>query len=243
MAAFSYSTIGDTAAGFHGVISAHISNAYGADNAATPSEKLVVPERARKLLGVDYFTDFITPRSPLNGTTSPLAAVAQQGIGRLDLDLILKGNAPHRLVRFAMRTEAGYSSNFYHSKMHAADVSNRMVSLLTKSGIADAACGECRVMMMAAMVAAMLHDFEHPQVTNHFLVDQVISYALARAYESVLKEGFRRLVSALVLCPTRDMLVTDQSSAEKTSHCNTNGTLIIFCLVCLIGRAGRIGLQ
>jgi hypothetical protein len=57
-----------------------------------------------------------------------------------------------------------------------------MIALLIKSGIARAEGSDVAKIMIACLAAAMLHDFEHPQLNNHFLVETVSPRPLSRQY-------------------------------------------------------------
>ncbi|KAK9814122.1 hypothetical protein WJX72_000962 [[Myrmecia] bisecta] len=81
-----------------------------------------------------------------------------------------------KLARFFRKIEQGYPDNPYHNRTHAADVLQTMHKMLTEGGLypnyAD------RTGMLSAMLAAVVHDFEHSGFTNDFLVHTAHSYAM-----------------------------------------------------------------
>ena len=121
----------------------------------------------------DYFLDFVTPSTPMEGCSHPLAVVANAAVAKLGLKACLHEDADRCLVRFAVQVEEGYPANLYHSKAHVVDVTNRLVALLVKTGISQSTCKDNNMLMLASIVAAMIHDYKHPQVTNNFLTQQV----------------------------------------------------------------------
>lgn len=86
-----------------------------------------------------------------------------------------------RLARFLRAIEAGYASQgdvLYHSRTHAADVLQSMHVLLTQGGLADlvssTSCGRhemsTQLVLLAAYLAAAIHDVHHMGLTNDFLI-------------------------------------------------------------------------
>ena len=138
------------------------------------ASNLEIPPIAKEQLCRDYFLDLITQANPLQRCSHPLAAVAKTAVARLNLGPCLYGDADERLVLFAVQIEEGYPVGMYHCKAHAADVSNRMAALLTKTGISESTRKNNSVLMLASVVAAFIHDYKHPQVSNNFLTEQVM---------------------------------------------------------------------
>ena len=81
------------------------------------------------------------------------------------------------LLAYFSAIQAGYLAQPYHNALHACDVLAAMNYVLTAGGI-----DRClsRVELMAALVAAAVHDFAHPGVNNAFLV--AVSAPLAKRY-------------------------------------------------------------
>lgn len=78
-----------------------------------------------------------------------------------------------KLVRFFLEIEAGYDDSVpYHNRAHAASVLQMMYALLIHGGVAEAVRreGDGQLEMMACLIAAAVHDFEHRGLSNVFLV-------------------------------------------------------------------------
>jgi len=74
-----------------------------------------------------------------------------------------------KLVAFLKAVEQGYSRvNPYHNNTHAADVTQRFVTLVTKSDLVGNVFGDLEI--LAGVLAAILHDLHHPGTTNNFQV-------------------------------------------------------------------------
>lgn len=82
------------------------------------------------------------------------------------------------LVRFLTGVHAGYHPNPFHNATHAADVVQCMHFFITPGGMKDVlkmSPEDC----FAALLAACVHDFDHPGVNNNF-------HARTHSYLSVL---------------------------------------------------------
>jgi cAMP-specific phosphodiesterase 4/calcium/calmodulin-dependent 3',5'-cyclic nucleotide phosphodiesterase len=86
-----------------------------------------------------------------------------------------------KLVRFLMAIEHGYpEKNQYHNRAHAASVVHFFHSILSHGGVAQAAAiaagANCeqdhksKFIILAGLLAAVVHDYEHEGVNNDFLV-------------------------------------------------------------------------
>jgi hypothetical protein len=87
-----------------------------------------------------------------------------------------------KLVNFFAEIERGYDdANAYHNRSHAASVMHSMYALVEHGGIGrictaaftegDApSAGSGRLEMMACLLAAAIHDYEHRGLTNDFLM-------------------------------------------------------------------------
>ena len=71
------------------------------------------------------------------------------------------------LLAYFAAIQAGYLAQPYHNALHACDVLAAMNYVLIAGGVNRSLS---RVEMMAALVAAAVHDFAHPGVNNAFLV-------------------------------------------------------------------------
>ena len=65
--------------------------------------------------------------------------------------------------RFLLRAEHGYGANPYHNSMHAADVLMSTHLFLTKYGLVTRLT---HLELLAALLGAIVHDFNHPGTTN-----------------------------------------------------------------------------
>ena len=90
------------------------------------------------------------------------------------------------LSKFLSEVEDSYSrENYYHTSLHAADVLNSVVFLLT-SGLHR--CGHILDLeVFGLMVAAIGHDISHPGVNNAYLVSNCDLLALRYNDKSVLE--------------------------------------------------------
>eukprot|EP00238_Polyblepharides_amylifera_P011505 CAMPEP_0196579542 /NCGR_PEP_ID=MMETSP1081-20130531/22557_1 /TAXON_ID=36882 /ORGANISM="Pyramimonas amylifera, Strain CCMP720" /LENGTH=417 /DNA_ID=CAMNT_0041899165 /DNA_START=21 /DNA_END=1274 /DNA_ORIENTATION=- len=89
---------------------------------------------------------------------------------RTQMGLVQKlGLHEEKLVTFLEAVERGYSRvNPYHNNIHAADVTQRFATVITRSELESAVLGDLEV--LAGMIAAILHDFHHPGTTNNYQV-------------------------------------------------------------------------
>eukprot|EP00191_Tetraselmis_sp_GSL018_P014403 CAMPEP_0177581340 /NCGR_PEP_ID=MMETSP0419_2-20121207/2092_1 /TAXON_ID=582737 /ORGANISM="Tetraselmis sp., Strain GSL018" /LENGTH=857 /DNA_ID=CAMNT_0019070369 /DNA_START=363 /DNA_END=2936 /DNA_ORIENTATION=+ len=154
-----------------------------------------LPREVILSLGRDLNFDFITKDSPLKQCQNPLMVVVKSGIGALRLGRLLRNRgAEEKLMRFAARIEEGYADMGFHCKLHAADVTNRMITIMEDSGITY----KNPWTRLAALVSAALHDYQHPQMTNSFLVAQEDNIAQQFNDQAVvenfsIREGLRLL--------------------------------------------------
>jgi hypothetical protein len=97
--------------------------------------------------------------------------------GELTLDLC-------KFERFATALEAGYRQNAYHNPIHAADVVQNMFFFLKSKFLSS---NLSRGNILACLLAAAMHDYGHPGVTNNFLVQTNAEIALRYNDRSVLE--------------------------------------------------------
>jgi hypothetical protein len=118
------------------------------------------------------------------------------------------------------------SHNAYHNKVHVSDVVSSISYILNAGGLAEA-LSLSALEIFSAIIAACVHDFEHPGVTNDYLIktqdpialvycDASVNehYHLARAFQVMTEEdsmhfwaawdsekwfAFRKLVMDMVL--------------------------------------------
>eukprot|EP00873_Tetraselmis_striata_P034134 jgi/Tetstr1/454398/TSEL_004029.t2 len=151
----------------------------GARQGSLEHSGITVPPRLAHRLAREFDLDMVTAQSPLNECQSPLAVIMQQCVELFDLrsHLLISRKNVNRLTAFATRLEAGYEDGGYHCKRHAADVTNRFAAILHRT---DFASNLSAYDTLAALVAAALHDYKHPQVTNQYLILQ--EHEIAEAF-------------------------------------------------------------
>lgn len=144
----------------------------------TPKD-VSVPVALAKQLTKDFSLDAITEGSILRKCRSALGVVARAAVNSLHLGVILKESEQlDAFIHYILHIEQGYMDGGYHCKLHAADVTNRYVSLLHVCGLGPSASllppePEEAQLMLSALVGAALHDYLHPQVNNALLVHEV----------------------------------------------------------------------
>ena len=110
----------------------------------------------KSLLGkADFFLDAITDESVLRDCPNPLAAVVESAVESLSL---ISDCPSSSLIMYMKEIEAGYLTEGYHCCYHAADVTNRFVSLLSSTGIAMACDSAVHRMTMLASIFAAGND-------------------------------------------------------------------------------------
>lgn len=72
-----------------------------------------------------------------------------------------------QFAHFMLKIEAGYPNNAYHNRVHVANVLQSTYVLLTK-GLGPTIAGDQEI--LAGLLAAIIHDYEHKGVNNDFLV-------------------------------------------------------------------------
>lgn len=172
-------------------------NSEGAGGVEETSDSLTMLE-----IGRNFFVDAVTQFSPLRNRPNPLCIVVERSVG--SLKLIKQENAVKKLLDFTQLVEGGYKDIGYHCKCHAADVTNRMVTIAVRMGIAgQKSVGVNRrnqvPYALAALVAATVHDYGHPQVNNSYLVSNEDDMALdfnnqAVAENYSLREAMRAML-------------------------------------------------
>lgn len=58
----------------------------------------------------------------------------------------------------------------YHNAIHAADVLARFCALINSDGIMLGSSTEDKLMILAAILAAIVHDFQHPGLSNAYQI-------------------------------------------------------------------------
>ncbi|UPQ97729.1 3'5'-cyclic nucleotide phosphodiesterase [Chloropicon primus] len=97
----------------------------------------------------------------------PLSVLACHLFKRLNMFETFEINET-QFLHFALKIESGYPvSNAYHNRTHVANVLQSMYTLLTK-GLGPEVAGDEEI--LAGLLAALIHDYEHKGVNNDFLV-------------------------------------------------------------------------
>jgi len=132
-----------------------------------------VPAAVKSAIGNGFFLDFISPSSPVSSCSHPVTLVVSQCLQSSKIFSIFtsRPKAYHKLLNFTTEVEMGYSDTMYHCKKHAADVTNRLMAIMTHSELADLPCPRNHIpVSFVALIAAAVHDYGHPQLNNAFLV-------------------------------------------------------------------------
>jgi len=116
-------------------------------------------------LGEDLHFDVLQ----LKCSKHPLVDCAMHLLKRLDLIQKLQ-LVEKPLVLFLRKVESGYASvNPYHNAFHAADVTQRLFTILCTSKAYPVLLSNTE--MLAALLAAVIHDYGHPGKNNMYLVN------------------------------------------------------------------------
>mmetsp|Transcript_19716 Transcript_19716/g.47074 ORF Transcript_19716/g.47074 Transcript_19716/m.47074 type:complete len:551 (+) Transcript_19716:188-1840(+) len=148
---------------------------------------VTIPPGLRGIIAHDYFLDFISPDAPARQCASPLAAVVKGAVEALELHktALRSPGSVEALLNYALRIEQGYADEGYHCKLHAADVTNRVVSIIRACGLYSSDNAHDSQFVMAVLLAAAIHDYKHPQVNNQFLVTESAPVAVSFNDQSV----------------------------------------------------------
>ncbi|ELU10052.1 hypothetical protein CAPTEDRAFT_103680 [Capitella teleta] len=119
------------------------------------------------------------------GDGHALKYVGYELLQRYDLIAKFKINT-QTLDGFLIKLEQGYSKhcNPYHNLVHAADVTQTTHHVLTQSGLA---LWLTDLEILATLVAAMIHDYEHTGTTNNFHINTSSEVALLYNDRAVLE--------------------------------------------------------
>ncbi|CAH8493324.1 unnamed protein product [Dicrocoelium dendriticum] len=115
------------------------------------------------------------------------------------------------LVRYLLKVESNYHSDVpYHNSLHAADVTQTSHFLLQAETLEDVFSD---LEILAVIFASVVHDVDHPGLTNQFLVNSGHDLALQYNDASVLEN--HHLYVAFKLLNEPDCDVFAQLSAKK----------------------------
>ncbi|KAL3098263.1 hypothetical protein niasHS_002099 [Heterodera schachtii] len=106
---------------------------------------------------------------------------------------------PGTLVNFLLHLEHNYRNNPYHNQIHGADVAQSMGVLISTPAL-EGVFSDLEV--LAAIIAAAIHDVDHPGFTNQYLINTNNELAIMYNDESVLEQ--HHLAVAFKLLQERD---------------------------------------
>lgn len=110
--------------------------------------------------------------------------------------------------------EAGYRTNPYHNSIHAADVLHITHYILSEGGLAK----RCRLsdeQFFAALIAAAIHDFDHPGINNNFLIKTQNYLSILYNDRSVLENIHCSSVFELMKNPAFNILASFTEDQRK----------------------------
>lgn len=124
-----------------------------------------------------FMVDMTTRHRPLS-TTAFWILKNDACIDDLNLDEV-------KLASFLSRIEAGYPENPYHNRMHVSDVLQKIYMIINFGGFSDEPWSTEE--RFAVYFAAIIHDYDHPGLTNWFLVQSRHLIAFSHNDISVLE--------------------------------------------------------
>lgn len=115
-----------------------------------------------------------------------------------------------KVQNFLIGIENGYDCSIaYHNRAHAASVLHFTYALLVHGGVADAVSyPDCdkQLILLASLLAAAIHDFEHEGLSNDFLVKTGADRALCYNDRSVNENHHVSAAFALMQHPDNNFL-------------------------------------
>lgn len=113
------------------------------------------------------------------------------------------------LKDFLLRLELNYGANEYHNSMHGCDVMLHVHIFLVQYGLDKRLSS---VQLLAVLLGALIHDFNHPGTTNAYEVKLGTVLALTYSDQSVLE--FHHLASSFALLRVKGYDILSGLSAE-----------------------------
>ncbi|KPA78597.1 cAMP phosphodiesterase A (PDEA) [Leptomonas pyrrhocoris] len=130
--------------------------------------------------------------------------------------------------------EAGYHGNPYHNSMHAADVLQITYFIIICGGLKKR-CELSDLQVFAALLAAAIHDFDHPGINNNFHIKTSSHLATLYNDRSVLENLHVSSVFELMKNPAFDLL----SSFSAAERHEIRDTMIEMVLATDMGSHGK----
>eukprot|EP00669_Euglena_mutabilis_P008824 TRINITY_DN380_c0_g1_i2.p1 TRINITY_DN380_c0_g1~~TRINITY_DN380_c0_g1_i2.p1 ORF type:complete len:344 (+),score=147.51 TRINITY_DN380_c0_g1_i2:834-1865(+) len=180
---------------------AHIRTTYGGDPAILTAGNASNPDQILKILEKvdDWDFDVFALTEATNGT--PLFTTCYHLLYKYGL--VQYFNIDHTvLCNFLQALESGYHANPYHNNTHAADVVQMTHYVLDPNhGNLKTVIGMTENDLFASLLAAAMHDFDHPGFNNNFHI-RTTSY-LATLYNdrSILENHHCTCIFDLVKNP------------------------------------------
>lgn len=122
------------------------------------------------------------------------------------------------MVRFLQKVESNYhEKNKYHNSTHAADVCHALYYFITGLGLESLLQVED---LFACLIAAAIHDVDHPGYNNGFMIATSNPIALRYNDQSVLEhyhcaKGFE--IMSDISCDVMEGLTLEQSKSIRSS--------------------------
>jgi len=182
-------------------VMAHIRTTYGGDPAILTAGNASNPDQILKILEKvdDWDFDVFALTEATNGT--PLFTTCYHLLYKYGL--VQYFNIDHTvLCNFLQALESGYHANPYHNNTHAADVVQMTHYVLDPNhGNLKTVIGMTENDLFASLLAAAMHDFDHPGFNNNFHI-RTTSY-LATLYNdrSILENHHCTCIFDLVKNP------------------------------------------
>lgn len=163
-------------------------------------------------LGVDWFVNTIHLHSLCEPYSLQIATMTMLERWNILPSLKIKERNMRAFLQIIHR---GYKSNPYHGVEHAIDVTARLCAILHHSGMAEKLMMTRKgaLNLLAVVIAAVVHDYEHPGVNNAFVVKQQMQPAKAFNHQAVLEN--HSLFHALSLM---EDLFADTCLVENLKH-------------------------
>ena len=121
---------------------------------------------------------------------------------------------PEAFSRFTRRIEELMKDVPYHNRMHVAGVLHAMDFLLMEGGLMSFVSDQYE--LMGCLLAAIVHDFQHPGINNDFLVRT--SHELALTYNDRSPLESFHLSSSFYLLKNAEMDFMQEASEEDKRH-------------------------
>ncbi|VDP02495.1 unnamed protein product, partial [Soboliphyme baturini] len=120
---------------------------------------------------------------------------------------------PTTLVTYFLHLEDHYRPNAYHNRIHAADVTQSLHTLLLSQALENVFT---ELEILASVFAAAVHDVDHPGLTNQFLVNTSSELAIMYNDESVLEQHHLAIAFKLLQEPDCDILKNVSKKQRQT---------------------------